>query len=103
MIYLNKDIRKTLKELDARDFFINYSDRPSYQEIPLLTADGIVIPFNGLKETLSNKDHVNNVPIIAGSNKDEVKLWLASAEYFVGLEYSFFWFIIRCSKSSIKR
>jgi len=86
----NKDIRKTLKELDARDFFINYSDRPSYQEIPLLTADGIVIPFNGLKETLSNKDHVNNVPIIAGSNKDEVKLWLASAEYFVGLEYSFF-------------
>jgi para-nitrobenzyl esterase len=86
----NVEIRKTLKELDARDFFINYSDRPSYQEIPLLTGDGIVIPLDGLKKTLSNKDHINIVPTIAGSNRDEVKLWLASAEYFVGLEYSFF-------------
>jgi para-nitrobenzyl esterase len=86
----NTEIRKILKELDARDFFINYSDRPSYQEIPLLTNDGIVIPVDGLKQTLSNKDHVNIVPTIAGSNKDEVKLWLASAEYFVGLKYSFF-------------
>jgi para-nitrobenzyl esterase len=83
-------IRKMLKKLDARDFFINYSDRPSYQEIPLLTADGIAIPSDGLKHSLSNKNHVNIVPTIAGSNKDEVKLWLASAEYFVGLEYSFF-------------
>ena len=98
----DKDIRKTLKELDARDFFINYSDRPSYQEIPLLTADGIVIPFNGLKETLSNKDHVNNVPIIAGSNKDEVKLWLASAEYFVGLEYSFFGSLLGVPRVALK-
>ena len=98
----DKDIRKMLKELDARDFFINYSDRPSYQEIPLLTADGIVIPFNGLKETLSNKDHVNNVPIIAGSNKDEVKLWLASAEYFVGLEYSFFGSLLGVPRVALK-
>ena len=28
--------------------------------------------------------------LIAGSNKDEVKLWLASAKYFVDLDYSFF-------------
>ncbi|MDC0124795.1 carboxylesterase family protein, partial [Gammaproteobacteria bacterium] len=86
----NTETRKILKELDARDFFINYSDRPSYQEIPLLTSDGIVIPMDGLKNSLLNKKHVNIVPTIAGSNKDEVKLWLASAEYFVGLEYSFF-------------
>jgi para-nitrobenzyl esterase len=84
------EVRQILKELDARDFFINYSDRATYQEIPLLTADGIAIPFDGLKHSLSNKNHVNIVPTIAGSNKDEVKLWLASAEYFVGLEYSFF-------------
>ena len=31
---------------------------------------------------------VNNVPTIAGSNRDEVKLWLASAEYFVDLDFS---------------
>ena len=98
----NTEIRKTLKELGARDFFINYSDRLSYQEIPLLTADGIVIPFGGLKESLSNRDHVNIVPTITGSNKDEVKLWLASAEYFVGLEYSFFGSLLGVPRVKLK-
>ena len=98
----NIEIRKTLKEIDARDFFINYSDRPSYQEIPLLTADGIVIPFNGLKQTLSIKDHINIVPTIAGSNRDEVKLWLASAEYFVGLKYSFFGSLLGVPRVALK-
>jgi para-nitrobenzyl esterase len=98
----NIEIRKTLKEIDARDFFINYSDRPSYQEIPLLTADGIVIPFNGLKQTLSIKDHINTVPTIAGSNRDEVKLWLASAEYFVGLKYSFFGSLLGVPRVALK-
>ena len=98
----NIEIRKILKELDARDFFINYSDRPSYQEIPLLTSDGIVIPMDGLKNSLSNKKHVNIVPTIAGSNKDEVKLWLASAEYFVGLEYSFFGSLLGVPRVGLK-
>ena len=98
----NIEIRKILKELDARDFFINYSDRFSYQEIPLLTADGIVIPVEGLKEALSSKNHVNIVPTIAGSNKDEVKLWLASAEYFVGLEYSFFGSLLGVPRVKLK-
>jgi len=98
----NTEIRKILKELDARDFFINYSDRPSYQEIPLLTNDDIVIPLDGLKKTLSNKDHVNIVPTIAGSNKDEVKLWLASAEYFVSLEYSFFGSLLGVPRVALK-
>ena len=98
----NTETRKILKELDARDFFINYSDRPSYQEIPLLTSDGIVIPVDGLKEALSSKNHVNIVPTIAGSNKDEVKLWLASAEYFVGLEYSFFGSLLGVPRVGLK-
>ena len=96
------EIRKILKGLEARDFFINYSDRPSYQEIPLLTADGIVIPVDGLKEALSKRDHVNIVPTIAGSNKDEVKLWLASAEYFVGLKYSFFGSLLGIPRVAVK-
>jgi len=98
----NTKIRKILKELDARDLFINYSDRRSYQEIPLLTSDGIVIPLDGLKKNLSNKNHVNLVPTIAGSNKDEVKLWLASAEYFVGLEYSLFGSLLGVPRVALK-
>jgi para-nitrobenzyl esterase len=98
----NIEIRKVLKELDARDFFLNYSDRPSYQEIPLLTADGIVIPFDGLRKSLSEKNHVNIVPTIAGSNRDEVKLWLASAEYFVGLEYSLLGYLLDIPRVTLK-
>jgi para-nitrobenzyl esterase len=86
---LKKDtIRKILLDMSAEEFFSFYSDRPSYKEIPLLTADGIVIPVMGLSKALSSKDHLNIVPTIAGSNRDEVKLWLASAQYFVDLKFS---------------
>ena len=82
-------VRNLLKSLTAEEFFKFYSDRRSYENLVILTADGIVIPEIGLARSLSKKEYVNNVPTIAGSNKDEVKLWLASAKYFVDLEYSF--------------
>ena len=81
-------IRKVLKNLPAEDFFRFYTIRPSYENLPLLTADGVVIPKIGLTKALSKKEYVPNIPIIAGSNRDEVKLWLASAKYFVDIEYS---------------
>ena len=87
-IYSNKEIRDVLLNLTTEDFFKHYADRESYEEIPLLTSDNIVIPQIGLRAALYEKEFVNNVPTIAGSNRDEVKLWLASAEYFVELEYS---------------
>ena len=74
--------------LSTQDFFQHYADRETYEEIPLLTSDNVVIPEAGLKASLFNKDIVNKVPTIAGSNRDEVKLWLATAEYFVELDFS---------------
>ena len=86
----NKEkVRNILKTISAKDFFKYYANRPSYENLPLLTSDGIVIPKIGLKDSLSKERYVNRVPIIAGSNRDEVKLWLASAKYFVDLDYSF--------------
>ena len=83
------EIRKILKDMSAKDFFRYYSGRSSYENLVILTEDEIVIPKIGLTAALSKKEYVNNVPFIAGSNKDEVKLWLASAKYFVDLDYSF--------------
>ncbi len=83
-----KEIRKILLNTSSNDFFELYANRESYQEIPLLTADNIIISDIGLRKSLAKKDLINNVPLIAGSNADEVKLWLATAEYFVDLEYS---------------
>jgi len=86
--YSLKEIRDVLLNLSTKDFFKHYANRESYEEIPLLTSDDIVIPQIGLRAALYEKDFVNKVPTIAGSNRDEVKLWLATAEYFVELEYS---------------
>ena len=80
--------RQMLHEISTEDFFSIYSQRETYDEIPLLTADGIVIPKIGLKKALSDENHLNIVPTIAGYNRDEVKLWLATAKYFVDLEFS---------------
>ena len=60
------------------------------------------MPFEGMKSALSNPKHLNIVPTIAGSNRDEVKLWLASAEYFVKLEESFLGNIINIPKPVLK-
>ncbi len=91
-------VRSLLLEISTENFFKYYSDRKSYQELPLLTADGVVIPSIGLREALSKKELINNVPTILGSNRDEVKLWLATADYFVDVDYSFIGSILNIPK-----
>jgi para-nitrobenzyl esterase len=94
--------RKLLKNMSAKDFFRYYSERSSNENLIILTEDGIVIPEIGLTAALSKKEYVNSVPTIAGSNKDEVKLWLASAKYFVDLDYSFLGSIFGVPKVVLK-
>ena len=96
------DIRELLKNMSAKDFYRYYSERPSYENLVILTEDGIVIPEIGLTMALSKKEYVNSVPIISGSNRDEVKLWLASAKYFVDLDYSFLGSIFGVPKVILK-
>jgi para-nitrobenzyl esterase len=96
------EVREFLKSLTAEEFFKYYSERPSYDNLTILTGDGIVIPEIGLTNALSKKEYVYHVPTIAGSNKDEVKLWLASAKYFVDLDYSFFGSIFGVPKVVLK-
>ena len=95
---INEQIRELLLTVPIEDFFAIYAERASYDELPLTTADGIVIPKIGLKKALTKKEHVNIVPTIAGSNRDEVKLWLATARYFVDLNYSLLGSILRIPK-----
>ena len=61
-----------------------------------------MIPSVGLRKALSMSELVNNVPTIACSNMDEVKLWLASAKYFVDLDYSFLGSIFGVPKVILK-
>ena len=70
----NQKIREMLLNIPAEEFFQIYTEREPYEEIPLLTADGVVIPKIGLMKSLSDNSYLNIVPTIAGSNRDEVKL-----------------------------
>ena len=95
------DIREMLLALSAEDIYQEYIGK-SNLNIPLLTNDGIVIPQIGLKNALSKKEHVEDLPFIAGSNRDEVKLWLGSATYFVELKYSFLGNIFNLPRVKLK-
>lgn len=86
--FSNKEIRDILYSLSEEEFYGFYSERENYEEIPLLTDDGLVIPSIGLRKALASRDYVNNVPTILGSNRDEVKIWLAFSEYLVDVDYS---------------
>ena len=79
--FSQEEVREILLNISGKDFYEYYYDRKNFEEIPLLTNDGIVIPRIGLKDALSKKELVNNVPTIAGSNRDEVKFWLAFSKY----------------------
>ena len=97
----SKDLYKKLLQLSAEEFFSQYSDK-SNLEVPLLTNDGIVIPIEGLEKSLANKKYLNDLPFMAGSNRDEVKLWIGTAEYFVKLDYSFLGSILGIPRVSLK-
>jgi len=95
------ELNKKLYSLTAKEFFSDYSDK-SNLEVPLLTNDGIVIPKVGLEKALKDRAYIKNVPFMAGSNRDEVKLWIAAAEYFVELDYSLIGSILGIPKVKLK-
>ena len=98
----HEKIREMLLNIPAEEFFQIYTERKPYEEIPLLTSDGVVIPKIGLKKSLSDSSYVNIVPTIAGSNRDEVKLWLGTANYFVDLNFSLIGSILNIPKVELK-
>ena len=92
-------LRKILYETNAQDLVNLYGD---VFEIPLLTNDGVVIPEIGLKEALRSEKYLNQVPTIAGSNKDEIKLWLGFSKYFIETNNSFLYRSIGIPRVQIK-
>jgi para-nitrobenzyl esterase len=85
-----QQLHSILKRVSAASLMALYVDKPgviNYQ--PLTTNDGIVIPKEGLASALGNPLYAKNVPIISGSNKDEVTLWLGLHRYFMSTRYLF--------------
>jgi len=87
--YSTDQLHRLLKNVDARDFIGLYNKTDKIAYLPLTTADGIVIPKQGLLAALADPEYAKNVPVISGANKDEVSLWLGLHRYFIKVAYPF--------------
>ena len=81
--------QRYLRSIDGKALLETYAklSKDTYDRLPLLTRDGIVTHINGVSAGLANSREKNNIPVIAGSNKDELSLWLGSNRYFVNASY----------------
>ena len=84
-----EEYQRYLRSIDGKALLETYEkiSKDTYDRLPLLTRDGIVTHINGVSAGLANSREKNNIPVIAGSNKDELSLWLGSNRYFVNTSY----------------
>ncbi len=83
------EYQRYLRSLDGKALLETYQkiSDDTYDRLPLLTRDGIVTHINGVSAGLAASQRKNNIPVIAGSNKDELSLWLGANRYFVEATY----------------
>ena len=81
------EYQRYLRSIDGKQLLETYKSIASktFDRLPLITRDGIVTHINGMSAGLAVSK--NNIPVIAGSNKDELSLWLSANRYFVKDSY----------------
>lgn len=80
----------TLRAVDMPNLINTYYRLNKDHLAPLTTADGLVIPEEGIAAALADALNNKRVPVMSGSNRDEVTLWLGLSRYFVdGTDVSF--------------
>ncbi len=72
-----------LRTVPVADLLSTYDSLDKDHLSPLSTADGIVIPEAGMLSAMADAGLNKQVPVLAGSNRDEVTLWLGLNRYFV--------------------
>ena len=84
-----KDYQRYLRSIDGKALLETYKQisKDTYDQLPILTRDGIAVHIDGVSAGLAAAKKRNNIPVIAGSNKDELSLWLGSNRYFVNASY----------------
>ena len=84
-----KDFQRYLRSIDGKALLETYKQisKDTYDRLPILTRDGIAVHIDGVSAGLAAAKKRNNIPVIAGSNKDELSLWLGSNRYFVNASY----------------
>ncbi len=64
-----------LRAVSADALFDAYETRDDDFEPPRIIADGVALPIEGIEAALNDPATFNSVPIISGTNRDELKLF----------------------------
>jgi para-nitrobenzyl esterase len=67
----------TLRSAPLADVFKSFDTSRESRGMPLVIADGVTLPKDGIMSALANPSTYNAVPTILGTNRDEMKLFNA--------------------------
>lgn len=70
-------IAENLRAVSAETVFAAYQLDNGRLEMPTMIADGITVPEGGIMSAFASPETFNAVPVISGTNRDEVKLYNA--------------------------
>lgn len=76
-----------LRAVSTADLLKAYFDLDEDHIQPAVINDGVVIPEGGLLAALADPAYAKNVPVMSGTTRDEVTLWLGLSRYFVDVSY----------------
>ena len=76
-----------LRDVPARELLRAYFDLEEDHIQPLVIRDGVVIPKDGILAALADPQFAKGVPVMAGTTRDEITLWLGLSRYFVDVSY----------------
>ncbi len=78
---------EALRAVPKDDLLSAYFELDEDHIQPAVIRDGVVIPEEGVLAALANPRYAKNVPVMAGTTRDEVTLWLGLSRYFVDVSY----------------
>jgi para-nitrobenzyl esterase len=78
---------ETLRAVSTDDLLVAYFELEEDHIQPAVIRDGVVIPEEGVLAALADPRYAKNVPVMAGTTRDEVTLWLGLSRYFVDVSY----------------
>jgi len=80
---------ETLRSVSAPALLKSYFELSEGHIQPAVIADGVVIPEVGLQAALAEPRYAKNIPVMAGTNRDEITLWIGLNRYFIDVSYPF--------------
>ncbi len=79
----SEDIPAFLRGLSLEELMVPLAGGGALYRAPALFRDGVVLPREPLPEIFADPQRWNRVPLLVGSNRDEMKLFLALSEEHV--------------------